>query len=203
LKNFNGLDNPKLTHDYLDIAQHELSRLSLLTDRVLTKSLFDEGGVKMDVEKVDLEKTVHSILNSMKLVLDKQKAIVEFEKTGSDFTVQGSALHLTNVVLNLLDNALKYSPSFPAVQIVLKELAETILISVTDNGLGIPDEFHGNIFEKFFRVPTGDVHNVKGYGLGLSYVEGVIKAHKGTIDVKSEPGKGSTFTVHLPKKTQK
>jgi two-component system, OmpR family, phosphate regulon sensor histidine kinase PhoR len=200
LKNFNGIENPVRTREYLDIAQDELSRLSILTDKVLNTSFFDSKGVAIETEKIDLEKTVDSILNSMKLLIEKEKAKVLFEKTGSDFLIEGSSVHLTNVIYNLLDNALKYSPSHPDICIVLNDLGETVSFSVSDKGLGIPEEFQKKIFEKFFRMPTGDVHTTKGYGLGLSYVEGVVKAHSGKIEVKSELGNGSTFTITLPKK---
>jgi signal transduction histidine kinase len=199
LKNFKGIDNPKLTGEYLDIAQNELARLTILTDKVLNTSLFDEKGVKVDLERIDLEKVIRDILSSMKLVFEKQKAAVDFEPGGSDFSLRASAVHITNVIYNLLDNALKYSPTNPAIRISLNDLGEKLSLTVTDNGLGIPSEFHKKIFEKFFRMPTGDVHNIKGYGLGLSYVEGVVKAHHGAIEVVSEPGNGSSFTITLPK----
>jgi two-component system phosphate regulon sensor histidine kinase PhoR len=199
LKNFKGIDNPRLTGEYLDIAQNELARLTMLTDKVLNTSLFDEKGVKVDLERIDLEKIIRDILNSMKLVFEKQKAAVAFEPGGSDFSLRASTVHITNVIYNLLDNALKYSPTNPAIRISLKDLGEKLSLTVSDNGLGIPSEFHKKIFEKFFRMPTGDVHNIKGYGLGLSYVEGVVKAHHGAIEVVSEPGNGSSFTITLPR----
>jgi len=199
LKNFNGMGNPKLTAEYLDIAQHELNRLTLLTDKVLKTSAFEDHGIEYTTESVNLETTIDQILNSMKLVFEKQKATVSFDKEGNNFAVQGGSIHLTNVIYNLLDNALKYSPDQPAIRIFLKEQREKIILSVTDNGLGIPSEFKNKIFEKFFRVPTGNVHTIKGYGLGLSYVDTVIKNHKGTIHVESESGKGSVFTITLLK----
>ncbi len=200
LKNFNGIDNPVRTREYLDIAQYELSRLALLTDKVLNTSIFDERGVKLDLEKINLEKTISEILNSMKLIVEKNNSTIDFQKTGGDFIAEGSNVHLTNVIYNLLDNAIKYSAGQPEIHITLKDLGESISLAISDNGVGIPQEFHGKIFEKFFRMPTGDVHTIKGYGLGLSYVQGVLKAHNGKINVESEPGKGSTFTILLPKK---
>lgn len=202
LKNFKGIDNPRLTGEYLDIAQLELGRLSILTEKVLTTSLFDERGMTLDYEPVDLDATVSMILNSMKLVVEKAQAKVSFEKTGNNFIVEGSTLHLTNVVYNLLDNALKYSPVSPEISVTLRDKGMNVELAIADKGLGIPTEFHSKIFERFFRLPTGDVHNVKGYGLGLSYVEQVVKKHGGTITVASAPGQGSTFTVILPKHRQ-
>lgn len=199
LKNFNGIDNPVRTREYLDIAQHELGRLSVLTDKVLNTSLFDERGVKLDLEKVDLEKIIEEILNSMTLLAEKNQSSIEFKKTGSDFIMDGSNVHLTNVIYNLLDNAIKYTPVKPEINVQLTDNGDYISLSVTDNGLGIPKEFHDKIFEKFFRMPTGDVHTIKGYGLGLSYVESVVKAHHGKISLVSESGKGSTFKIVLPR----
>lgn len=199
LKNFKGLENPTLTQEYLTIAQNELSRLSLLTDKILKTAIFENKGVDFQPEVVDLEKIIEQVLGSMKLVFAKNNAKISFEKTGSDFQLQGSTVHLTNVVYNLLDNALKYSLQSPEIKIKLIELGTGITLSVQDNGIGISPEHKKKIFEKFFRVPTGDVHNNKGYGLGLSYVDSVVKAHKGTIEVKSEIGKGSTFVIALKK----
>lgn len=120
------------------------------------------------------------------------------QTNGSHFIVNGEPSHLTNVIYNLLDNALKYSPGQPLINILLQEEDSRITLSIQDNGLGIPSEYSKKIFEKFFRVPTGDVHNIKGYGLGLSYVSTVMKAHDGSVHVESEPGKGSNFIISFP-----
>ncbi|HEY5822734.1 MAG TPA: HAMP domain-containing sensor histidine kinase [Cyclobacteriaceae bacterium] len=197
LKNFKGIDNPKLTSEYLDIAQHELNRLTMLTDKVLKTSLL-ENHVEFIPETVDLESTTEQVLNAMRLVFEKQKATVAFEKNGSNFTIKGSEVHLTNVIYNLLDNALKYSFSSPSLLVTLESKVGKIIFSIKDNGIGIAPEFRSKIFEKFFRVPSGNVHNTKGYGLGLNYVHNVVKSHKGKIEVKSEEGKGSTFIITLP-----
>ncbi len=203
LKNFNGIENHELTQEYLTIAQNELGRLSLLTDKILKTAIFENKGVDFQPESVELEKIVAQVLGSMKLLFEKNKATVSIEKIGSDFQLQGSQVHLTNVVYNLLDNALKYCRQNPEIKIKLKESGDKIILSVQDNGIGISSDHKKKIFEKFFRVPTGDVHNSKGYGLGLSYVDSVVKAHKATIAVESEVDKGSTFTIHFPHQNQK
>ena len=203
LKNFRGIDDPKRTGEYLDIAQHELTRLSVLTEKVLTMSLFDEKGIRLEYEKVNLEQVINEALSSLSLVFEKHQAKMEFIKTGDDFYLEGSAVHLTNVIHNLLDNAMKYSPSSPEIRIALSDLGKNLSLAVSDKGLGIPGEFHDKVFEKFFRMPTGDVHTIKGYGLGLSYVDSVVKSHGGTISVTSIPGEGSTFTIVLPKANNK
>jgi two-component system phosphate regulon sensor histidine kinase PhoR len=200
LKNFKVLEKPELTREYLDIAQNELNRLTIMTDKILKTSVFEKGKMDFTTEKVHLDKTVDQILASLKLVFEKRNAYVTYEKEGNDFELEGSSIHLTNVVYNLIDNALKYSLKNPVVNILLKNSTDKLTLSVKDSGIGIPSEYQKKIFEKFFRVPTGDVHNAKGYGLGLSYVAAVIKSHKGTISVESQPGEGSHFTILLPKK---
>jgi two-component system phosphate regulon sensor histidine kinase PhoR len=199
LRDFKGLENPKTTREYLDIAQSELNRLSILTDKILKSAVFENKGIGFDPEPVDLLKTVDQILRSMKLVFDKQKAHVSFAREGDSFTIMGGSVHLTNVIYNLLDNALKYSAGEPKISISLVEDANRVVLKIEDKGIGIPTEYRKKIFEKFFRVPTGDVHNVKGYGLGLSYVQAVIHSHRGLIEVNSTPGEGSIFTIFLPK----
>ena len=199
LKNFKGLNNPELTTEYLDIAQNELNRLNILTDKILKTAIFENRGVEFNPEPVDMEKLVEQVLSSMKLVFEKQGAHVHVEKEGQDFQLMGGPVHLTSVIYNLLDNALKYSPIDPKIIIKLKSESNKIILTIKDHGIGIAPEYRKRVFEKFFRVPTGDVHNIKGYGLGLSYVESVVNSHKGTIEVESEPGKGSNFIITLPK----
>jgi two-component system phosphate regulon sensor histidine kinase PhoR len=200
LKNFKGLENPQTTREYLEIAQSELNRLTLLTDKILKTAAFDNhSGVNFETEQVDLNKMVDHVLHSMKLIFEKQKAHVTFDKKGDSFTIRGGSIHLTNVIYNLLDNALKYSGSEPRISIHLEEKENQVTLKVADKGIGIPPEYKKKIFEKFFRVPTGDVHNIKGYGLGLSYVDNVVRTHRGLIEVASRPGEGSVFTISLPK----
>ncbi|HET9054114.1 MAG TPA: HAMP domain-containing sensor histidine kinase, partial [Cyclobacteriaceae bacterium] len=199
LKNFHALNDPKLTNEYLDIARNELNRLTLMTDKILKAAVFENKGITIQKETVDLHQTVARILDSMRLIVEKRQATVSFQAEGENFSVTGEAAHITNVIYNLLDNALKYSPDKPVITIALKETPATVVLSIQDEGLGISNEYKKKIFEKFFRIPTGDIHNIKGYGLGLSYVAGVVKAHGGSIDVQSEPGKGSTFIIHWPR----
>lgn len=199
LKNFHGLDNPARTKEYLEIAQNELSRLTLMTDKILKAGAFENQQIVIEKRSVDLQALTHQVLDSLKLLFEKTKAQVSFGHSGDNFVVAGEASHLTNVIYNLLDNALKYSPNEPSIRVLLQEYENNLTLTVQDNGLGIPSEYKTKIFEKFFRVPTGDIHNIKGYGLGLSYVSSVVKAHGGSIEVESDPGKGSIFTIMLPK----
>lgn len=199
LKNFHALNDPKLTKEYLDIAQNELNRLTLMTDKILKASVFESKGITIQRETVDIRKVTVEILDSMRLVFEKRQANVSLQSTGETFLLEGETTHITNVIYNLIDNALKYSPDKPVITITLNDHPDHITLSVRDEGLGIPSEYKKKVFDKFFRVPTGDVHNIKGYGLGLSYVASVVKAHDARITIESESGKGSNFIIHWPK----
>ncbi len=198
LSNFNVLHNPEQTKEYLTISKNELNRLSMLVDKVLKMAIFEQQALDLRLEPVDLTELTTQILDSMKLQFEKCKASVDFDCTGDAFTVNADRIHLTNVIYNLLENALKYSPKYPEIQVRLAQHHGNIELSVQDNGVGIPTEYQKKIFEKFFRVPTGDVHNVKGHGLGLSYVASIVTQHGGTIDVQSEVGNGSRFVIVIP-----
>lgn len=203
LKNFKGIDDPRRTEEYLNMAQHELNRLTTLTENVLNTSLFEEGGAaSYTTEPVDLENLIKQVLDSMTLVFEKNKTTINFIKNGNDFVIQGSLIHLTNVIYNLLDNAIKYSENAAVITITLSDYDAKKQLDVTDKGMGIAPEYASKIFEKFFRVPAGNIHTVKGYGLGLSYVRGVVMQHGGTIRVTSQPGTGSTFSIELPTTTK-
>ncbi len=201
LSDFDGLKNPERTKEYLDISRHELNRLSILVDKVLKMSLFEHQGLKLELETIDIKKLSQEIVNSMQLQFQKNQAKASIHQQGSSFLLQGDRTHLTNVLYNLLDNALKYRNGTPEIHITLAEKEQSIECRVRDNGIGIPAEYQNKIFEKFFRVPSGDLHNIKGHGLGLSYVANVINKHGGTITVESTPGKGTQFIITLPKRS--
>jgi two-component system, OmpR family, phosphate regulon sensor histidine kinase PhoR len=204
LKNFNAIENPQKTREYLDISSNELQRLSLLVDKVLKLSIFEKKEIELKYEPVNLKDVVDEVVSSMKLQIEKHHAKVWVSQEG-EVSLQADRLHMLSVVFNLLDNALKYSNGSPEIHVELKGDGEAkngksqVELSITDNGIGIPEEYRGRVFEKFFRVPTGNTHNAKGYGLGLSYVAHVVEKHKGNISVNSEKGKGTTFEITLPK----
>jgi two-component system phosphate regulon sensor histidine kinase PhoR len=198
LRNFDALHDAERTKEYLAISSNELQRLSFLVDKVLKLSMFEKHQVELKEETVDLALLVKEVVSSMKLQFDKYKAQVNVQLQGYRFQIHADRLHVTSVLFNLLDNALKYGKENPSIHIELKKDTEQVLLFVTDNGIGIPVEYHKKIFDKFFRVPSGDTHNVKGYGLGLSYVAYVIRRHYGSIEVESQPGIGSRFIIKLP-----
>lgn len=198
LKNFNAINDPQRTKEYLDISSNELQRLGLLVDKVLKLSVFEKQQLELKYEQVNLQEIVEEVTASLKLQLEKNNARVSVTQNG-DLNLQGDRLHLLSVVFNLLDNAVKYSNSDPSIQIELSGGEQNVELSIKDNGIGIPAEYQSKVFEKFFRVPAGDTHNTKGYGLGLSYVAHVVQKHNGIISVDSQPGLGTRFTIILPK----
>jgi two-component system, OmpR family, phosphate regulon sensor histidine kinase PhoR len=201
MQNFDALQNPLRSKEYLEISRLELNRLSLLVDKVLRMSQFEKEAFELKMEPLNLKNLVEEILASMKLQFEKYNASVQFNSGASDFSFTGDRLHLASVVYNLLDNALKYSTEKPEIAVSLDQNNGHFTLAVRDKGRGIPEAFRDKIFDKFFRVPTGDVHNVKGHGLGLSYVAGVVRTHGGDIGVESREGAGSTFTIRLPAST--
>lgn len=198
MKNFNALDDPKRTKEYLDISENELQRLSLLVDKVLKLSMFENKEITLQKESFDLRLLAEEVVISMRLQFEKQKATTKLETQGENFIIEADKLHMTSVLYNLLDNALKYSREDPHIVVKIIDHTRFIEIQVMDNGIGIAAEFKRKIFEQFFRVPSGDRHNIKGYGLGLSYVSHIVASHQGFIEVESELGKGSTFSVKMP-----
>jgi two-component system, OmpR family, phosphate regulon sensor histidine kinase PhoR len=198
LKNFNALQDPARTKEYLDISANEMQRLGLLVDKVLKLSLYENKEIALQKEPFDLDALAHEVVASMKLQFEKQHAEVEIITTGSNFTLEADRLHMTSVLYNLLDNALKYSREDPRIVIHITDHEQFLALTVTDNGVGIAPEYRQKVFEQFFRVPDGDRHNTKGYGLGLSYVHHIVQRHMGFIEVESTPGKGSSFSVKLP-----
>jgi two-component system, OmpR family, phosphate regulon sensor histidine kinase PhoR len=199
LRSFNATMDPQRTKEYLDISANELQRLSLLVDKVLKLSMFEKKEVELRYEPLDMKGLVDEVASSMRLQLEKRGAELEVRSEG-DTNLEGDRLHLVSVIFNLLDNALKYSSDQPRISIVTRGEPNHVQLLIKDSGIGIPSEYHGKIFEKFFRVPTGNLHNAKGYGLGLSYVSHVIKKHRGSIKVESCEGQGSCFIVSIPKK---
>jgi two-component system phosphate regulon sensor histidine kinase PhoR len=198
LKNFNAMQSPERTKEYLDISSNELNRLNLLVDKVLKLSMFEKKEIQLNLEALDLRNLADEVLSSMRLQLEKKNTSVVLTHSGNT-SMMGDRLHLLSVVFNLVDNALKYSPENPDIKIAVEEKENNVELRVADNGVGIPDEYKTKVFEKFFRVPVGNVHNIKGYGLGLSYAASVVKKHGGTIEAKNNEGGGTTFIITLPK----
>jgi two-component system phosphate regulon sensor histidine kinase PhoR len=198
LRNFNANLDTERTKEYLDISSNELQRLSLLVDKVLKLSMFEKKEIDLQYEVLDMKDLVEEVTSSLRLQFEKHNAQVNISSEG-DTTLEGDRLHLVSVVFNLLDNAIKYSSDAPKIDVKMNGNENRVDLVIRDSGIGIPETYKDKIFEKFFRVPTGNLHNAKGYGLGLSYVANVISKHNGTINVESIPGDGSEFIISLPK----
>ena len=201
LKSFNAIHDPRRTEEYLEISQNELQRLNLLVDKVLKLSMFEKKEVELKYETLDLKDVVDEVVTSMRLQIEKCHAQVLVNIEGN-CSMQGDRLHLLSIVFNLLDNALKYGKENPEIKISMEEKEEVVQLKMEDNGIGIPGEYKEKVFEKFFRIPQGNTHNAKGYGLGLSYVAHVVQKHKGNIQLQSQTGKGATFVITLPKQQE-
>lgn len=189
------------TKEYVDISRHELNRLSLLVDKVLKMASFEGSYQVVKNESIHLAATTEGIIKSMKLHLEEKNATVNYTNTTLNSEITGDTIHITNVIYNIMDNAMKYSERKPILNISLVEKGKNVVLKISDHGKGIAPEYLDEIFERFFRVPSSDRHNVKGHGLGLSYVKDVITKHGGHIKAESEIGKGTTFIVTLPKST--
>jgi signal transduction histidine kinase len=199
IRNFNPQQNSSLTTEYIQIAQRELERLNEITDRILKTSALENQLILISDEPADVAELIGTVLKDKKLIIEQRKATINFEKSGSDFSLCVDAYAIYQMVENLVDNALKYSREFPMINLMLNSSEKQMTLSVEDNGMGIPKEYQEKVFEKFFRMPTGDIHNIKGYGLGLSYVGNLVKALGGSIQVESEVERGTKFTISVPR----
>lgn len=199
MKNFNALQSPERTQEYLGIAGLELNRLSLLVDKVLRLSMFENREVELKYMPFNFAELLQEVTKSMQLQFEKASANVSTRLNGFDFTIEADRMHITSVIYNLLDNAIKYSKENPEIKIVVDSSEQDITLSIEDNGIGIDPEYQEKIFDKFFRVPHGNRHNVKGYGLGLSYAAHIIVRHQGSIEAKSDGRNGTIFIIKLPR----
>lgn len=188
---------------YVGMINEENKRLGVLVENVLRTAIFEQGDMQLRIQKVNMHSVIDQVIRNIEIQVKKKKGEIIREFNCTDPIVEADLLHITNVVYNLIDNAIKYSQISPRVEVITSDDGKKIAIAFRDNGIGISKENQRKIFDKLYRVPTGNVHNVKGFGLGLSYVKGVIDKHFGNVDVTSEPKKGSTFTVHIPRKHEK
>ncbi|MBK8502723.1 MAG: HAMP domain-containing histidine kinase [Saprospiraceae bacterium] len=197
LNNFKADEDALKRKEYLEISKGELDRLDMLVENIL-KSSVQQQVLSLHLERINLKELIENTLKTMQLQFDKEGAKIQFDPAPNGAYIMGDRLHLTSVLYNLLDNALKYSSGAPAIKMQLKKLKNQITLIVSDEGVGIPKIYLREIFGKFFRIPTGDVHNIKGYGLGLSFVADVVRKHRGTIEARSVSGEGSQFILKFP-----
>ncbi|MCH2197634.1 MAG: HAMP domain-containing histidine kinase [Flavobacteriales bacterium] len=186
---------------YASIIKNENQRLQSQVERVLSVATLSPDKLKLNKEIVDMHEIIQQATESQQLHLHDREGALILNIDATDSMVEGDRVHLTNLVYNLIDNAVKYTEAQPQITISSGNEKGFIVMEVKDNGIGIDQKHQRMIFDKFFRVPTGNVHNVKGFGLGLFYVHTVVEAHDGQVIVESEPGQGSRFIVKLKSTT--
>lgn len=184
-----------------NIIYDENVRLGSHIERVLNIAKIEKGDLKLEHKEVEMNDLLAAIVDSMSLQLQKRNASIELDLSANRAIVMGDELHLSNVIFNLLDNANKYSPSNPQIKISTFSSGKNMIIRVADQGIGMSKDQLSKIFDQFYRIPTGNLHDVKGFGLGLSYVNNIVKRMNGTIKVKSEKDVGSEFEISLPLKS--
>lgn len=183
---------------YLGLIREENKRLGVLVENVLRASLSESGAMRLYTQSLNVHDLVKGVVKNMAMQFHKQGAKVELDLEASNPNLECDRIHLTNVMFNLIDNAMKYAGEDPHIVIRTRQSEAGLSLAVQDNGMGIAKEHLGKVFERLYRVPTGNVHNVKGFGLGLSYVKNVIERHEGSVQIESTPGEGTTLTLNLP-----
>jgi signal transduction histidine kinase len=195
LGRYNLRNEPLVLDEYLRLASRETARLEELINRVLDHSMLENNNQIARMAETDINALVSGAVDLMNTRLTEGS--VTFLPAEDNLIVMCDSLYLKSVVLNLVDNSLKYCDKTPVVEVIVRKEGRHAVIEVSDNGPGIPEEYHDRIFEKFFRLPSGNIHNVKGYGLGLSFASQVIKLHGGTIRIKNH-APGCSFNIKLP-----
>ena len=198
LRNFSADANPERRSRYLEIVEAQLTQLSTMVEHILSVSV--EGReYKYNPTNLHIQDVINGVVQGAGMNVGKE---AKFHiDCPSNITVLADEFHIKNLLATVIDNAVKYAEE-PVVNVSVFEENGSITIDVEDNGCGIAKEHLSHIFEKFYRVPTGDIHTVRGYGLGLYYAKQVVQLHKGTISIKSSVGKGTTVTIKLPKNEQ-
>ncbi|MGB0887811.1 MAG: sensor histidine kinase [Vicingaceae bacterium] len=191
-------ENIAIRNNYVGMISQENKRLGLLVESVLKSATWDKGDLNLKKEEVDLHQIINKVVDHIMIQVESKSGTIKRILNADKSIVKADQVHLTNLINNLLDNANKYSPSNPEISILTENYKEGVLITVADKGTGIKRENLNKIFDKFYRVPTGNVHNVKGFGLGLNYVKAIVERHGGEISATSVFGKGTKFNIFIP-----
>lgn len=191
-------EHPEKIKHYTGIIRQENKRMNAQVENVLQIAQLEKNDFKMNFKPVDVHILAAKAIESIRLQVEERLGQIHMQLNARHHELRLDEVHLFNVICNLLDNANKYSPASPEIKLETQNLDGGLLIAVEDKGMGMSKETQQRVFDKFYRVPTGNLHNVKGFGLGLSYVKAIVQAHKGNVRLKSEPGKGSRFEIFLP-----
>lgn len=199
-----AISNPQIKDDqekfgqYTAILKEENQKLNAHVEHVLQMARLDKGELQLQYTVVDLNRLVQAAVSSYQLQIDRMKATVDVHLFRPSLHINADEFHIATVINNLLDNALKYSQEPCHIHISTERQGKLAVLTISDNGIGIDESLHKKIFEKFYRVQGGNLHDTKGFGLGLSYVKSIVEKHGGSIELKSLKGKGSEFTIKLP-----
>lgn len=185
------------TQPYVKMISEENKRLSLLVERILQSATLDKGELKISPEPINLGEIVQNVADNAKFRIRNSGGTIHLDIEKGAYEIKADPMHTANVVSNLIDNAIKYSASAPDIHVSLKKAGNGFELTVIDNGIGIKKEHLNKIFDKLYRIPTGNIHNVKGFGLGLSYVKAISELHGWNVRVKSKFGAGSEFTIEF------
>ena len=192
------IESPDRIQQYAKVIFDENTRLQNHVEQILSVSLLERGQFRLKKRDIDVHEVISEIVETFDLVMKERNGKINTHFCANIFHISADKEHLANVIANLLDNANKYSPEAPWIRIGTQNTQNGLIISVEDHGKGIRLEYQQQIFKKLYRVPTGNLYNVKGFGIGLYYVKTIVEAHGGHINLKSELNKGSRFDVYLP-----
>jgi len=183
----------------IKIIKDENTRMQTLIEKILQTSLLDKTSIQLNLTKINLNSFLTNLLKDLELFLKDYNATVHTEFDIENPIIMGDEVHLRQVIYNLIDNACKYAKDHPEITIKIKQQnTKYLIVEIADNGIGIKKKDIKHIFDRFYRVSTGNIYNTKGYGLGLSYVQAIVEAHKGKIEVISEIDKGTIFDLYFP-----
>src|ERR1700741_4009720 len=186
-----GLPEDKIKH-YSEIILEENEKLKLQVEQVLSMTALERGEIPLQKTGLDFHRLIHDCIKSIGIQIENKQGNIELNLGADRAVVMGDKTHLSNAICNLVDNAIKYSGEKPELTIQTSNTGQYLIVAVSDRGIGIKKEYQKQVFDKFFRVPTGDIHDVKGFGLGLAYVKKIVELHGGTIELESEISKGTT-----------
>ena len=198
------ITNPKVINDevsirhFISMIKKENSRMNKKVENILQIASLDKKEIEFNFEEISIHTIIEHVLDTIDIQVQQRNGKINLNLSAENPVVWGDYEHLSNLVNNLLDNAIKYSPESPEIKISTRNEEKGLILVVEDKGIGMTKAVQGKIFERFYRQSSGNVHDVKGFGLGLNYARAIIESHKGSIEVLSEPGKGSRFEVFLP-----